>query len=281
MGAAQPVPADTHLNAGEFYGDVSRRERRGGLVLSALRHNEPRKIAEHSHELAFFCLLLDGDYREQSGRRLIEYRPFTLVFHPPGLTHQDEIGPRGGRFFSVEMEHHWLDAIRGESRCLEPSPDIHGGETLWLAMRVYREFSRGGAGSSLTIDSLAAEMLAAAARARTYEETRAPAWLGRITDRLRAEFAQKLTLDALSKDAGVHPVHLSRVFRKFYRRPIGDYVHRLRVLAACRQMRNGEARLADMAVALGFADQSHFTRAFKAITGTTPAAFQAAMAKAG
>jgi AraC family transcriptional regulator len=265
------------LKAGQFYGDVSHRQRRQGLVLSSLNHAAARKIPAHSHELAFFCLLLDGDYREQCGRRTIEYQPFTLVFHPPGLHHRDEIGPRGGRFFSVEAEHHWMEALHDISRPLDPSPDVHGGEVLWLAMRLYREHRLGSAGSSLTIESLGAEMLAAALRARVPEERHAPAWLGRVVDCLHAEFDRKITLDDLSKEAGVHPVHLSRVFRKFYRQPLGECVHRLRVLAACRQLRDPEASLADVGAAAGFADQSHFTRVFKTITGTTPGAFRAAI----
>jgi AraC family transcriptional regulator len=276
MGAAAAI-IDPHLKAGEFYGDVSHRQRRQGLVLSTLRHDAPRKIPAHSHELAFFCLLLEGDYREQCGRRIIEYQPFTLVFHPPGLHHRDEIGPRGGRFFSVEAENRLMEAPHDDSCALDPSPDVHGGEVLWLAMRLYQEHLLGAAGSSLTIESLTGEMLAAALRARVPEEKHAPAWLGRVVDYLYAEFDHRITLDALSKEAGVHPVHLSRVFRKFYRQPLGECVHRLRVLAARRRLRDPEASLADVGTASGFADQSHFTRVFKAITGTTPGAFRAAI----
>ncbi len=276
MGAAAAT-IDTHLKAGQFYGDVSHRQRRQGLVLSTLRHETARKIPAHSHELAFFCLLLEGDYREQCGRRIIEYEPFTLVFHPPGLHHHDEIGPRGGRFFSVEAEPHWLEALHDYGRPLDSSPDVHGGEVLWLAMRLYREHRLGPAGSPLTIESLGAEMLAAVLRARVPEERHAPAWLGRVVDYLHAEFDHKITLDDLSKQAGVHPVHLSRVFRKFYRQPLGERVHQLRVLAACRRLQDPEANLADVSAATGFADQSHFTRVFKAITGITPGAFRAAI----
>jgi AraC family transcriptional regulator len=276
MGAAAAT-IDNHLRAGQFYGDVSHRQRRQGMVLSTLNHDAARKIPAHSHELAFFCLLLDGDYREQCGRRVIEYQPFTLVFHPPGLHHRDEIGPRGGRFFSLEAEQCWMDALHDYARPLDASPDVHGGTVLWLAMRLYQEYLLGAAGSSLTIESLSTEMLAAALRAPVPQEKYAPAWLGRVVDYLHAEFDRKITLDDLSKLAGVHPVHLSRVFRKFYRQPLGECVHRLRVLAACRQLRDPEASLADVGAASGFADQSHFTRVFKAITGTTPGAFRAAI----
>jgi AraC family transcriptional regulator len=39
-------------------------------------------------------------------------------------------------------------------------------------------------------------------------------------------------------------------------------------------IRAGELALADIAAAVGFYDQAHFTRAFKAQYGVTPAAFR-------
>jgi AraC-like DNA-binding protein len=39
-------------------------------------------------------------------------------------------------------------------------------------------------------------------------------------------------------------------------------------------IRAGDLTLADIAAAVGFCDQAHFTRAFKAQHGVTPAAFR-------
>jgi AraC family transcriptional regulator len=101
-----------------------------------------------------------------------------------------------------------------------------------------------------------------------------PAWLRRIIEKLTAEYSERLTLDDLSREAGVHPVHLSRVFRKCLGVGIGEHVHRLRIRAACEQMLTPEISMAEISVAAGFADQSHFTRAFRRATGMTPAAFR-------
>jgi len=72
-------------------------------------------------------------------------------------------------------------------------------------------------------------------------------------------------------------VHLSRVFRKCVGEGIGEYVHRLRVRAACEQILEPEISIAEVSLALGFADQSHFTRAFRRVTGMTPAAFRSSL----
>ncbi len=101
-----------------------------------------------------------------------------------------------------------------------------------------------------------------------------PAWLSRIVEKLTVEYSERLTLDELSEEAGVHPVYLSRVFRKCTGEGIGEHVHRLRVRAACEQMLEPEISLAEIGLATGFADQSHFTRTFRKVTGVSPGRFR-------
>jgi len=142
-------------------------------------------------------------------------------------------------------------------------------------MKMYREFHETDAVDDLVVESLLAEMLACVARMRRENRVLCPpAWLRRIIEKLTAEYSERLTLDDLSREAGVHPVHLSRVFRKCLGVGIGEHVHRLRIRAACEQMLTPEISMAEISVAAGFADQSHFTRAFRRATGMTPAAFR-------
>jgi transcriptional regulator GlxA family with amidase domain len=54
----------------------------------------------------------------------------------------------------------------------------------------------------------------------------------------------------------------------------GDYVRDRRLLRAAALIRETKLKLADVAAAVGFCDQAHFSRAFKARFGTTPAAFR-------
>jgi|SRR6516165_6059104 len=86
-------------------------------------------------------------------------------------------------------------------------------------------------------------------------------------------------MDELASEARVHPVQLSRVFRKFTGVGIGKYMHRMRLREACQRMLDPEQSLADISCDLGFADQSHFTRTFHHITGTSPGVFRGMLSK--
>jgi AraC family transcriptional regulator len=265
------------LGAGTFYGAVQSRREQCGAIFSDLCHVTPRKLPSHSHELAFFALLMQGEYGERYGREERQFRPFTMHFRPAGVPHQDEIGPRGVKFFEIEIRQQWIASLQMCSATLNtPRDDCHGGELVWLGMKLFREL-HGGSGDDLSVESLLAELVAAAGRASRSQMKDAPAWLDRIRQKLGSDFNERLTLDELSREAGVHPVHLSRVFRRFVGEGIGEHVHRLRVRAACEEMLNPETPLSEISLGAGFADQSHFTRVFRRITGMTPAIFRSQM----
>jgi AraC family transcriptional regulator len=264
------------LGAGTFYGAVQRRQEQCGAIFTELRHTAPRKLPAHSHELPFFAVLMEGLYGERYGRNERQFRPFTAHFRPAGIPHQDEIGPAGVRFFEIELRPSWRNRLQDCSAALDVArDDCKGGELLWLAMKLFREMRGPAVPDDLSIESLLVELMAAVARRPREGKPQSAAWLSRIIEKLSVEYPERLTLDDLSQEAGVHPVHLSRVFRKCVGEGIGEHVHRLRIRAACEQMREPELSIAEISLALGFSDQSHFTRTFRRVTGTSPGQFRA------
>ena len=72
----------------------------------------------------------------------------------------------------------------------------------------------------------------------------------------------------------VHPAHLARVFRAHHGETIGHRIRRLRLDWAMGELVEGEPPIREIATRAGFAHQSHFTRAFKAYTGSSPARYR-------
>jgi AraC family transcriptional regulator len=267
-----------HMGAGNFFGAIHDKREHCGAIFTDLRHAAPRKLPMHSHELPFFALLLDGHYGERYGRQNAQFGPFTIMFRPAGVPHQDEIGPRGVRLFEIEIRPAWQKRLAECSAALDTArEDIGGGPLLWLGMKLFREVTASSVPDEFTVETLLAETLSIAARPPRPGSRHAPLWLARILDKLKTEHCRRLTLEELASEAGVHPVHLSRVFRRCIGEGISEYVHRLRVRTACEQMLTPEASLADLSFSAGFADQSHFTRSFRRITGMTPASFRSAL----
>jgi len=129
--------------------------------------------------------------------------------------------------------------------------------------------------SPFAMEGLALELVAATARQREkVVERKPPRWLEQARELLHAHFADTLSLSEVAAAVGVHPAHLARVFRQQYRCSVGDYLRKLRVEFACRQLATSDRPLLEIALAAGFADQSHFSKTFKSLRGMTPSEYQ-------
>ncbi|WP_262852331.1 AraC family transcriptional regulator [Mumia quercus] len=81
-----------------------------------------------------------------------------------------------------------------------------------------------------------------------------------------------VTLEEASRTLDAHPSHLVRSFSHAFGLPPHRYLTGRRVDLARRMLLDG-LRPAEVAVAVGFHDQAHLTRHFRAVLGTTPGAF--------
>ena len=266
------------LRGGEFYSPVQARLSANDVVLSELCQPCARLVPRHEHELAYVTLVLDGHYREGDRGRLEEMRPLTAVFNPVGIAHSTVIGPAGASLFTVEFR---TANMRALDLKLPPSTtcDCGAGSMFWPGMRLFAAFKTESC-DSLTLEGPIFELLGAITDSADASEKTAPRWLSRVKERLHAEFRDRLRMRDLARDAGVHPVHLARAFRKFEKRSPGEYQQRLQLRAACELLRDPEWPLAEIAAECGFADQSHFTRMFRRMTATTPSRFRRAVAVA-
>lgn len=97
-----------------------------------------------------------------------------------------------------------------------------------------------------------------------------PAFLARLEDALAEQGLRAVNVAAVARSAGVHPAHLSRLFRRLRGESISDFSRRHAVRRAMNVLNERNAPLADVAARAGFSDQSHMTRAFRAVAGVTP-----------
>jgi len=93
-------------------------------------------------------------------------------------------------------------------------------------------------------------------------------------DGLRATPAAGIALEELARLTGMSRYQVIRAFRAVTGMTPHTWQLNLRVNLARERMRQGDS-LSDVAQHLGFADQAHFQRVFKAHAGVTPGRFRA------
>jgi transcriptional regulator GlxA family with amidase domain len=94
-----------------------------------------------------------------------------------------------------------------------------------------------------------------------------------MRDLLHDGFNRTLSLGVLAERARLNKFHALRLFKRATGVPPHEYQRRLRVAHATRMLRAGH-RIADVACAVGFCDQSHLSRALRQITFITPGQYQ-------
>ena len=94
--------------------------------------------------------------------------------------------------------------------------------------------------------------------------------LGRIVEYIQDSLSQDLSLAELASIVNLSPYHLVRLFKHTTGQTLHQYVIIQRVQAAQRLILEGKLPIAEIALRVGFADQSHLTRHFKELLGVSP-----------
>ncbi len=92
----------------------------------------------------------------------------------------------------------------------------------------------------------------------------------RVIDYIHDNLDQQLTLAELAFIANMSLYHFSRTFKQATGMAPHQYVLSTRIERAKALLLQGKLSVAEVALQVGFFDQSHFTRYFKRIVGVTP-----------
>jgi AraC family transcriptional regulator len=274
VGAGLIVAMPRRLPRGQFLGSLNRSVTAAGFDVDLRRATlPPEAVAEHSHEVAHFILPLAEGYRSLARDPLSRSRAVfgagSAIYNPPGVVHRDCFDTAGGWFLAVsapadlpaDVDHPLL--LRGAAEA---------------AMRRLVGLSLNGA----TADGLGVEdaalILAGAVADAPDRSQHPPSWLAAAAE-IIGDLAsdQGLEIRSVAAEVGVHPVHLSRAWRRHFGRSPGGAIRHRRADHAAAHLALG-APLAEVAASAGYADQSHLTREYVRIFGVTPGAYRAAVA---
>ena len=249
-----------HDTAGrEFFGRPLAHRRIGGHGFSLRAYDPDVRVPPHQHTDSFVTIVIAGGFHETHGGRAYACAAGSVIVHEPGQRHANHFAARPTICLSVQ------DCGFTRAACLDSSAAIG------IGSRIYREFRCPDALSTLSVEALLLELVVESERAARPEG--APSWLEEVRRLMTREFPRLLTVADLAGHVGMHPAHLARSFRRHYGQTIGEAAREMRVAFARAQL-TANVPLKDIALGAGFADQSHFTRTFRRLTGMTPAAFR-------
>jgi AraC-like DNA-binding protein len=230
------------------------------------------KVDWHYHENAYFTFILKGKLLEVSKKETYHCTTGALLFHNWQDAHYNIKPPGGTRGFQIEIDKAWFEANELTHTQLAGSSFVDHPDIKILFHQLYRESKTIHKDSDVFFKQLLLQILSKIqGNGKTYKS---PSWVLTLRHILHDRYADKLTLEDLSNELSIHPVHLCRDFSKYFHCTLGDYIRKLRVENALILLRNKGRSLTDIALECGFSDQSHFIRCFKALNKTAPSHFR-------
>lgn len=248
-------------------------ERAGEISLVRLRYAPGVSLPAHAHEKACFVWIQSGGYTETFGPRVFQLR--AVLFRPAGEKHSDQFSLVETACIIIEMSETWLNFVseRGRLRS-DPFASISP-QMSRLAANLYVQAQQKDTAAPLAIEGLSYALGAELIRESIRKEgAYPPPWLRQLHEQLSENPCGSFTLRGLAASAGIHPVHLSRQFKRYYGEPLWDFLRRRRVEIGAQKILSGCETLCEIAYSLGFSDHAQFTRTFKQFMGVVPSEFR-------
>jgi AraC family transcriptional regulator len=243
------------------FGSPERRHTSHGLHVTVTNYVGDSALPWHEHDDPYLCLVTAGSYTQHSSGRDTDCRHGLLLVHPRGHRHANRFAGEGARCLSIFLSAELADdagvrQLLGEHRVLQ----LPGSGRL--LRRLEHELAASDDAAALALHSAVLELVAQACRQ------------GGVLERLHDDPLATPSLLELAMLAGVHPAHLARRFQQTQGVSVGEYQRGLRIGIARKALAGGTCPIAAVAAEAGFADQSHFARVFKRMTGQTPRDFR-------
>ncbi len=224
--------------------------------------------AFHSHKNPHICLLIQGSDIECRGDRLPYKRTAgDLFYYEADESHKTIETTINSKNINVEIK---VDELRNDG--LYPELDFNlndnDNSSKSIMFKMLQELLNNDGMSTQSLDALAFQL---------FESDKCkskPKWVFRIDDYLNDHWAQDFSLKELAKAVSVHPVTISKNFKKYYGCTYGDYRRMLKIQNSISLIKNTDMPLIQIAYTCGFSDQSHFIRNFKKYASFRPNDFR-------
>ena len=231
-----------------------------GFVVREVGYAAGGRMGRHAHDFSNVTAVITGEMEERTASAEHLGRACSVLVKPAGTAHENHwLGRRGTRTVSIELRDMHLDAWRW----LEDPETARAALALADAMR--------GSSREL-VESRAMALVALATNVPA--ETPAPPWVDAVKRTLESRFDEPLRFEDLAADLGLHPVYLSRAFRRHTGMAMGEYVRALRLRHARHLLSATTRPLASISAESGFADASHLCRVFADAHGVTAKTFR-------
>ena len=222
-------------------------------------------MRRHDHPWTNVTAVIRGEIVEETDTAEHRGRSCSVVVKPAGTMHANRaIGPGPVTTIAIELRQ---GSELARLAAASPWSWFEGTETARAALDLQRAI-RTADGVERTAQALLAMVLTPRSPAQ------APAWLGEMLVEIGRGPDRPVCLQELAQRAGLHPVYVSRAFRRFTGSTLTRRLQEVRLGRARHLLSTTERPLFAVAAECGFSDASHLSRVFARAHALTPGHFR-------
>ena len=265
------------LKEGQYFGDHYQKSNFDGVTITDTEYTHDY-VDWHFHENPYFTFLLKGNVIEENKKETYNLSPGSLLFHNWHDSHRNIKPPGFTRGFHLELDQHWLNRFDLSLEQIKGSINVKNPCVKNSMMNIVIESKTDDNYDELSTQFLIFEILGELKHeTATKYSMKAPSWGKKLEELVNDGDNTKLTIEGISNEIGIHPVHLSRSFHKYYRTTFGEYCRNIKLDRAISLILSKKLTHSEVAHACHFYDQSHFISSFKRRFKITPRQFMKAV----
>ena len=253
-----------------FSGEITINRSFNGLTVGTTFYQQGTiNDAIHSHDAPTICFLLAGGGVEKRNRNSYERLACDIKFYHGAELHQSIIKVFPSKCLNLELNNQFLNRYEISENTVKTAVGKHL-DVKFSMLKAYNELLVNDNFTDTSIEILLLGLLDGAASG----SRKKPDWIKTLHELLNDRWADQPSLEELSLAVKVHPTTISKYFTRYFSCTLGEYMRKLKINKSIFLIRNSKLSLTEIACLCGFADQSHFIRNFKNLTGFLPKDFR-------
>ncbi|PWJ35022.1 helix-turn-helix transcriptional regulator [Sediminitomix flava] len=247
-----------------FLGTTDKKFQVSDCAISLVNYTKPVSEDWHSHEDIHLSLILQGGNLESRKNQDVQVSPGRIMAYNQGEIHRNRFTAFPSKNLNLEFKSDFFSKNEADFSALTLS-NWENEKAYISLIKVYYELQINDIYSIDTIDSLLQSLFI-----KENISSNKPLWLNRLQEIIEDRWDEFIPLDELAATLNIHPVTISKYFKKFYRGTLGDYMRRIKVHRALYYLFHTEMSITEIALRCGFSDHSHMIRIFKLYIGFNP-----------
>lgn len=245
------------LKKNTFLGNTKEKFQIESCSISVVNYNKPVSEDWHYHEDTHLSLILQGGNLES--RKKYDSQVFSgkIMIYNQGEIHRNRHTLFPSKNLNLEIKNDFFKKSNLSFNNLNLIENINLEAYLDL-IKIYNELH---INDVYTSDSI--ELSIKSLFTTKKESLKKPKWVIQLKEIVEDRWNEFISLNELAIELNVHPVTISKYFKKFYNCSLGDYMRKVKLKRALHFLFHTKMSITEIAFKCGFSDHSHMIRVFK------------------